>query len=199
MQGEEAVSDKPSEETSTEVRTLTDTMSSRGRDQKDEKPLVRLVGGQQAAMPAKERPRRMSLGEQARLDTVTRLRSWLQEVERDASITVDLVDQQIVRQLINKVQALTYSHMHYRSLPIQNWCDELNVNKLEMVHILDDSKDKLVRERAEHCRHDMEKVLNQCQRRKGELQRILEESRAWEQLRNAAELCLVDGTNASKL
>lgn len=68
-----------------------------------------------------------------------------------------------------------------------------------MVHILDDSKDKLVRERAEHCRQDMEKVLNQCQRRKGELQRILEESRAWEQLRNAAELWLVDGMDASNL
>lgn len=100
----EAVSEKPSDEAETEVRTLTDTMSSRGKGPVDEKPLVRLITGQQSAVPTKERPRRMSLGEQARLDTVTRLRSWLQEVERDASITVDLVDQQIVRQLINKVQ-----------------------------------------------------------------------------------------------
>lgn len=50
----------------------------------------------------KKRPK-MNVEEQARLDTVTRFRSWLQETERDVAITVDIADQNIVRQALNKI------------------------------------------------------------------------------------------------
>lgn len=46
----------------------------------------------------------MNVEEQVRLDTVTRLRSWIQETERDVAITVDIADQNIVRQALNKIQ-----------------------------------------------------------------------------------------------
>ncbi len=52
--------------------------------------------------------RKISVAEQGRLDTVTRLRSWLQEVEREASATVDLSDQNIIRQAVNRVQVTCY-------------------------------------------------------------------------------------------
>ncbi|KAI1731516.1 calponin homology (CH) domain-containing protein [Ditylenchus destructor] len=52
--------------------------------------------------------RRMSVSEQARLDTVTRLRSLLQEIERDIGITVDLADQNVIRQAMSKAQKSTH-------------------------------------------------------------------------------------------
>uniref|UniRef100_A0A915DTQ2 Dystrophin n=1 Tax=Ditylenchus dipsaci TaxID=166011 RepID=A0A915DTQ2_9BILA len=120
---------------------------------------------------------KMSVGEQGRLDTVTRLRSTLQEIERDISITVDLADPNIVRQAISKAQ---------------NWIDELNIDQIEVLRIVDEAKDKLVIERAQLARQGMDKILVVCQRRKLELQHILEQCRSWEQLRGQIELWLTD-------
>lgn len=57
---------------------------------------------------SQRRPRRMSVGEQARLDTVTRFGSWLEELQREAAFSVDVSDQHIVRQAMNKAQVLYF-------------------------------------------------------------------------------------------
>ncbi|KAL3082936.1 hypothetical protein niasHS_010738 [Heterodera schachtii] len=124
--------------------------------------------------------RKMSLGEQTRLDTVTRLRSWLQEVERDVSATVDLSDQLLIRQTLGKVQ---------------NCVDEIHINLMEIVRVLERAKDRLIIERAQLCATEMERVLAICKRRKTELQHILEQCRIWEQLRSSIELWLADASD----
>ena len=135
------------------------------------------AGGQdeEMAMNSNRPRRRMSLGEQARLDTVTRLRSWLQELERDASATVDLSDQHLVRQALGKMQ---------------NCVDDIQIHELEIIRVLDDARDRLIVHRAQLCASEMERVLGVCKRRKGELQKILEQCRIWEQLRGSVELWL---------
>lgn len=56
---------------------------------------------------SQRRPRRMSVDEQARLDTVTRFSSWLEELQREAAFSVDVSDQHIVRQAMNKAQVFS--------------------------------------------------------------------------------------------
>lgn len=51
----------------------------------------------------------------------------------------------------------------------------------------------MVQERANLCSREMDKVLDMCQRRKVDLQRILEQSRIWEELRLSIETWLNEG------
>ncbi|KAL7074907.1 hypothetical protein ACQ4LE_005861, partial [Meloidogyne hapla] len=124
----------------------------------------------------KKYPRRkMSLADQSRLDTVTRLRSWLQEVERDVAASVDLSDQNLIRQMLGK---------------IQNFVDDIQIHQLEIIKVLDEAKDRLIIERTQICSAEMERILGLCKRRKGDLQKLLEQCRLWEQLRGSLELWL---------
>lgn len=57
---------------------------------------------------SQRRPRRISVDEQARLDTVTRFGSWLEELQREVAFSVDLSDQHIIRQAMNKAQVFAF-------------------------------------------------------------------------------------------
>lgn len=69
----------------------------------------------------------------------------------------------------------------------------MNIDQIEILRIVDEARDRLVVERAQLCRHEMDKILAVCQQRRTELQRILEQCRAWEQQRSAIELWLAEG------
>uniref|UniRef100_A0A915LN16 Dystrophin n=1 Tax=Meloidogyne javanica TaxID=6303 RepID=A0A915LN16_MELJA len=110
--------------------------------------------------------RKMSLADQSRLDT---------EVERDIATSVDLSDQSLIRQALGKMQ---------------NFVDDIQINQLEIIKVLDEAKDKLIIERTQICSAEMERILGLCKRRKGDLQKLLEQCRLWEQLRASLELWL---------
>lgn len=80
-------------------------------------------------------------------------------MERDASATVDLSDQNLVRQAANRVQ---------------NLVDELNVNEAEINRLEIEARDKLVVERTRMAHLEWDKMLALCKRRRVDLQRILE-------------------------
>jgi hypothetical protein len=71
--------------------------------------------------------------------------------------------------------------------------DDIQIHELEIIRVLDDARDRLIVERAQLCASEMERVLGVCKRRKGELQKILEQCRIWEQLRGSVELWLNNG------
>lgn len=125
-------------------------------------------------------PRRANSEEQARLETVVRLKAWLQEVERDAATNVDLADQQKIRQTASKVQ---------------NLLDEMTTHRMEVGRIVDISDDKLVVERAVQCAQEMDRLLHSCQRRKNELNEMLHQSKMWDNVRSEVELWLNDGND----
>uniref|UniRef100_A0A183C715 Calponin-homology (CH) domain-containing protein n=1 Tax=Globodera pallida TaxID=36090 RepID=A0A183C715_GLOPA len=156
------------------------TLSTEGEEEGDEVEEEQRQNGAGIAHSTRPPRRKMSLGEQTRLDTVTRLRSWLQEVERDVSATVDLSDQHLIRQTLGKMQ---------------NCVDEIQIHHLEIVRVLEGAKDRLIIERAQLCTTEMERILGTCKRRKAELQHILEQCRIWEQLRSSIELWLTDAND----
>ncbi|KAI3422321.1 hypothetical protein GPALN_012844 [Globodera pallida] len=156
------------------------TLSTEGEEEGDEAEEEQRQNGAGIAHSTRPPRRKMSLGEQTRLDTVTRLRSWLQEVERDVSATVDLSDQHLIRQTLGKMQ---------------NCVDEIQIHHLEIVRVLEGAKDRLIIERAQLCTTEMERILGTCKRRKAELQHILEQCRIWEQLRSSIELWLTDAND----
>ncbi|CAK5089037.1 unnamed protein product [Meloidogyne enterolobii] len=98
-----------------------------------------------------------------------------EEVERDIATSVDLSDQSLIRQALGKMQ---------------NFVDDIQINQLEIIKVLDEAKDKLIIERTQICSAEMERILGLCKRRKGDLQKLLEQCRLWEQLRASLELWL---------
>lgn len=69
----------------------------------------------------------------------------------------------------------------------------MEINQIEIRRIVDEAKDRLILERAQLCGQEMEKILHLCQRRKTDLQRMLEKSRIWGELRISTENWLNDG------
>lgn len=67
------------------------------------------------------------------------------------------------------------------------------MHQLEIIRVLSEAKDRLIVERAQICSAEMDRVLGVCRKRKGELQKILEQCRIWEQLRSAIEHWLNEG------
>lgn len=61
------------------------------------------------------------------------------------------------------------------------------------MRVISEGHDRLVLERAQSCNQKMDKVLELCERRRNELQTILEECRAWEQLRLSIEIWIDEG------
>lgn len=169
--------------------------------------------------------RKMSVGEQARLDTVTRLRSWLQAsaIKRDSNAVcfrklkgmsprqwTFLTSIWCVRHSAKCRYSFVNGFLHFNGqfipnqfpFPIhppslQNCVDDIQIHQLEIIRVLDEARDRLIVERAQLCSSEMERVLCVCKRRKGELQKILEQCRIWEQLRAAIELWLNEGMPSS--
>uniref|UniRef100_A0AC35U142 Dystrophin n=1 Tax=Rhabditophanes sp. KR3021 TaxID=114890 RepID=A0AC35U142_9BILA len=122
--------------------------------------------------------RKLSVREMAMHDTLMNIKHWLDETERDASATVEIVDQAKQRELVDK---------------IQNMIDELKIRQLEALRIFDTSGDAEVRQKAEFSQSEIVRILNQCQKRKCQLNQLIEESRHWGQLKSIIELWLTEG------
>lgn len=119
----------------------------------------------------------LSRKEQALMNSVVQLRHWLAETERDAGVTVDIIDVQAIRDTINQMQS---------------FIDQLKIRHLELIRILDESTSRTVRERAEFTIGEWNRVLAECQRRKCSLNKMIDESRAWEQLKCSVQFWLTD-------
>uniref|UniRef100_F1KPP3 Dystrophin-1 n=1 Tax=Ascaris suum TaxID=6253 RepID=F1KPP3_ASCSU len=119
----------------------------------------------------------LSHKEHALLNSIVQLRHWLAETERDAGLTVDIIDVQAVRDSVNHMQA---------------FIDQLKIRHLELIRILDESQTRAVREKTEFTLGEWNRVLSECQRRKSQLKKMADESRAWEQLRCSVQLWLND-------
>ncbi|VDK43703.1 unnamed protein product [Anisakis simplex] len=125
----------------------------------------------------------LSHKEHTLLNSIVQLRHWLAETERDAALTVDLIDVQAIRDSVNQMQA---------------FIEQLRIRQLELLRILDESGSELVREKTELTLGEWTRVLNECQRRKCQLNKMVDESRSWEQLRCSVQL-LSDGGKVTEL
>ncbi|VDD91132.1 unnamed protein product [Enterobius vermicularis] len=115
--------------------------------------------------------------DQRLLSTVVQLRHWLSEAERDASISVDIINLQAIRDAAHA---------------IQSFIDQLKIRHLELLRILNESGDQVVREKAELTLGDWDRILAECKRRKAVLNEMLNESRAWEKLKCIVQLWLTE-------
>ncbi|XGW20200.1 hypothetical protein V3C99_003761 [Haemonchus contortus] len=104
---------------------------------------------------------------------LTQLRHWLNELERDASLTVDLCDRTAIREMTNTVQGIM---------------DHIRMKIMDVVGIHDVSSANMVKQKARDLMDDMERVARQCDKRRMTLQQIAEQSRVWGQARDAVEL-----------
>uniref|UniRef100_A0A0N5BAQ1 Dystrophin n=1 Tax=Strongyloides papillosus TaxID=174720 RepID=A0A0N5BAQ1_STREA len=118
--------------------------------------------------------------EMAMLDTIMNIRHWINETERDASQTVDITDQIRQKELNDK---------------IQNLIDELKVRQLESFRIFDTSMEQEIKEKAELCQADINRITGQCQRRKAQLREMIDSSRTWDLLRTDIEKWLIEGND----
>ncbi|KAK6052603.1 hypothetical protein COOONC_09891 [Cooperia oncophora] len=105
--------------------------------------------------------------------SLTQLRHWLNELERDASLTVDLCDRPGIREMTNTVQGIM---------------DHIRMKIMDVVGIADASGAELVKQKARDLVEDMERVARQCEKRRATLQQIGEQSRVWNNARDAMEL-----------
>uniref|UniRef100_A0A0R3S4A8 Dystrophin n=1 Tax=Elaeophora elaphi TaxID=1147741 RepID=A0A0R3S4A8_9BILA len=111
------------------------------------------------------------------MDNIIHIGHWLTETERDASLTVDLADSECIRNAVIQMQA---------------FIDQLKMRHLDLIRILDESQNKIVRERSEVMTVECNRILGECQRRKMTLTKMLEESRAWDKLRKSLTFWLTD-------
>lgn len=81
---------------------------------------------------------------------------------------------------------LTYNYY------LKAFIDQLKIRHLELIRILDESQTRAVREKTEFTLGEWNRVLSECQRRKSQLKKMADESRAWEQLRCSVQLWLND-------
>ncbi|VDM97496.1 unnamed protein product [Thelazia callipaeda] len=139
-----------------------------------------------------EEPQTVGLSPRERLlmDSVVHTGHWLTETERDASLTVDLADLDGIRSAINQMQS---------------FIDQLKMRHLDLIRILDESQTQIVRGKTEVMAAECNKVLGECQRRKTTLNKMLEESRVWDQLKNSvaswlndAQEKVIDGSKVSR-
>uniref|UniRef100_A0A1I8EJT8 Calponin-homology (CH) domain-containing protein n=1 Tax=Wuchereria bancrofti TaxID=6293 RepID=A0A1I8EJT8_WUCBA len=119
----------------------------------------------------------LSSKERLLMDTIVHMGHWLTETERDASLTVDLADSESIRNAAIQMQA---------------FIDQLKMRHLDLIRILDESQNKVVRERSEVMTVECNRILGECQRRKITLTKMLEESRAWDKLRKSLSIWLAN-------
>ncbi|VDL84925.1 unnamed protein product [Nippostrongylus brasiliensis] len=105
--------------------------------------------------------------------SLTQLRHWLNELERDASLTVDLCDRNAIREMTKTVQGIM---------------DHIRAKILDVVGIQDASGAEVVKRKARELVEDMDRVARQCDRRRATLQQLGEQSRVWSSARDAVEL-----------
>lgn len=137
-----------------------------------DKPLAEPEMHQEFIMPT------FSQDEKQRFDKCIQIKGRLQEIERQGSTTVDLVNTTQIRQVLAS---------------IQNFIDELGVHKLEMNQILTKTEEPEISDKGIQCLHDLERILESCKKRKTELSEMLAQSKIWEQTRSEMELWLAEG------
>ncbi|KJH51153.1 zinc finger, ZZ type [Dictyocaulus viviparus] len=120
---------------------------------------------------------RLNARDSANWQLLTKLRHWLNELERDASLTVDLCDRNGIREMANTVQGIM---------------DHIRMKIMDVVGIQDVSSANMVKHKARELVEDMERVARQCEKRRATLLQLGEQSRAWEVARDALELWMHD-------
>uniref|UniRef100_A0A915ACG1 Dystrophin n=1 Tax=Parascaris univalens TaxID=6257 RepID=A0A915ACG1_PARUN len=148
-----------------------------GTDEKAEQSVSEYGTLSEAPMSDEPPLPHLSHNEHALLNSIVQLRHWLAETERDAGLTIDIIDVQAVRDSVSHMQA---------------FIDQLKIRHLELIRILDESQTRTVREKTEFTLGEWNRVLSECQRRKSQLKKMADESRAWEQLRCSVQLWLND-------
>lgn len=84
-----------------------------------------------------------------------------------------------------------YCNFSYRSCSDENsftfqaFIDQLKIRHLDLMRIMDESQNEIVRERSEVMAVECNRILGECQRRKLALTKIMEESRIWDRLRKS--------------
>uniref|UniRef100_A0A915Q5I9 RNA helicase n=1 Tax=Setaria digitata TaxID=48799 RepID=A0A915Q5I9_9BILA len=131
----------------------------------------------ESVMPEELSSPKLSPKERLLMDTVVHTGHWLTETERDASLTVDLADSEVIRSAVIQMQA---------------FIDQLKMRHLDLIRILDESQCKVVQEKTEVMAVECTRILGECQRRKITLNKILEDSRAWNKLRKSLSTWLTD-------
>ncbi|KAJ1346010.1 hypothetical protein KIN20_000674 [Parelaphostrongylus tenuis] len=116
---------------------------------------------------------RLNVRDSANWQMLTQLRHWLNELERDASLTVDLCDRNAIREMANTVQGIM---------------EHIRMKIMDVVAIQDISGAILVKHKARELVEDMERVARQCKKRHTTLLQLAEQSRAWGAARDAVEL-----------
>ncbi|KIH45311.1 hypothetical protein ANCDUO_24649, partial [Ancylostoma duodenale] len=109
----------------------------------------------------------------ANWQSLTQLRHWLNELERDASLTVDLADTAAIRDMASTVQGIV---------------DHIRMKIMDVVGIQDVSASDMVKHKASELIEDMDRVARQCEKRRATLMQMAEHSRLWNAARDAVEL-----------
>ncbi|RCN39233.1 hypothetical protein ANCCAN_14859 [Ancylostoma caninum] len=109
----------------------------------------------------------------ANWQSLTQLRHWLNELERDASLTVDLADTAAIRDMANTVQGIM---------------DHIRMKIMDVVGIQDVSVSDVMKHKAAELIEDMDRVARQCEKRRSTLMQMAEHSRLWNVARDAVEL-----------
>ncbi|EPB66010.1 hypothetical protein ANCCEY_14904 [Ancylostoma ceylanicum] len=109
----------------------------------------------------------------ANWQSLTQLRHWLNELERDASLTVDLADTAAIRDMANTVQGIM---------------DHIRMKIMDVVGIQDASAADVVKHKARELIEDMDRVAKQCEKRRATLMQMAEHSRVWNAAHDAIEL-----------
>ncbi|RCN42755.1 hypothetical protein ANCCAN_11238 [Ancylostoma caninum] len=130
-------------------------------------PNIRDVWNQSQALP---RTRKSTT---PNWQSLTQLRHWLNELERDASLTVDLADTAAIRDMANTVQGIM---------------DHVRMKIMDVVGIQDVSVSDVVKHKAAELIEDMDRVARQCEKRRSTLMQMAEHSRLWNVARDAVEL-----------
>ncbi|KAK6730498.1 hypothetical protein RB195_007138 [Necator americanus] len=120
---------------------------------------------------------RLNPRDSANWQSLTQLRHWLNELERDASLTVDLADTVAIKEMANTVQGIM---------------DHIRMKVMDVVGVQDASGAEVVKHKARELIEDMDRVARQCEKRRVTLLQMAEQSRTWNLARDAVELWMQD-------
>ncbi|CAB3407196.1 unnamed protein product [Caenorhabditis bovis] len=111
---------------------------------------------------------------------LTHTRHWLHDVERDASLTVDLAEWQPTRELWKTVQGII---------------DEIRLRSVSVTGAHDASPNRQVRQQAASLLDEMRRIIEACERRCQTLNQIADDARQNEDGRTDMELWLRDAND----
>ena len=126
---------------------------------------------------------------------LVQLRARLAEIEREAAVTVDIVDQPAIRDVVARLAVFD------EELSMQRIEAERVAANVDIAGTGDDERDsaaanvaqKIV-ERVAVLTHEIDRVAGACRRRKAELNELRNQARGWERARAEIELWLSESS-----